>query len=64
MLLLQDQDRVAEAMGYADANTLMQNLAGAAHTIEWATERFWWRVDRLVLTIEDRSDVEEGEQNA
>ncbi|HNJ97575.1 MAG TPA: [protein-PII] uridylyltransferase [Ilumatobacteraceae bacterium] len=48
VLLLQDQDRVAEAMGFADADALMQNLAGAAHTIEWATERFWWRVDRLV----------------
>ncbi len=48
VLLLQDQDRVAEAMGYADADTLMLNLAGAAHTIEWATERLWWRVDRLI----------------
>lgn len=48
VLLLQDQDRVAEAMGFADADALMLNLAGAAHTIEWATERFWWRVDRLV----------------
>jgi [protein-PII] uridylyltransferase len=26
----------------------MLNLAGAAHAIEWATERFWRRVDRLV----------------
>ncbi len=48
VLLLQDQDRVAEAMGFADADALMLQLAGAAHTIEWATERFWWRVDRLV----------------
>jgi [protein-PII] uridylyltransferase len=48
VLLLQDQDRVAEAMGFADADALMLNLAGAAHAIEWATERFWRRVDRLV----------------
>jgi hypothetical protein len=32
----------------ADADALMLNLAGAAHAIEWATERFWRRVDRLV----------------
>lgn len=48
ILLLQDQDRVAEAMGYADADALMLNLAGAAHAIEWATERFWSRVERLI----------------
>lgn len=48
VLLLQDQDRVAEAMGFADADALMLNLAGAAHAIEWATERFWRRVERLV----------------
>ena len=47
-LLLQDQDRVAEAMGFADADALMLNLAGAAHAIEWATERFWSRVERLI----------------
>ncbi|MDO8363280.1 MAG: [protein-PII] uridylyltransferase [Actinomycetota bacterium] len=49
-LWLQDQDRVAEAMGYADADALMLNLAGAAHAIEWATERFWRRVERLIRT--------------
>ncbi len=48
VLLLQDQDRVAEAMGFADADALMLNLAGAAHAIEWATERFWRRVERLI----------------
>ena len=46
-LLLQDQDRVAESMGFADADALMLNIAGAAHSIEWATDRFWRRVDRL-----------------
>lgn len=48
VLLLQDQDRVAEAMGFADADALMLNLAGAAHAIEWATDRFWRRVERLI----------------
>lgn len=47
-LLLQDQDRVAEAMGYFDADALMFEVSSAAHSIEWATERFWRRVDRLV----------------
>jgi [protein-PII] uridylyltransferase len=47
-LQLQDQERVADAMGYADADVLMQNLAGAAHAIEWATERFWRRTERLI----------------
>ncbi|MEN9644309.1 MAG: hypothetical protein RL238_978 [Actinomycetota bacterium] len=48
VLLLQDQDRVAETMGYADADALMLNIAGAAHAIEWATDRFWNRVAGLV----------------
>ncbi len=48
VLQLQDQDRVAEAMGYADADALMLQLSGAAHTIEWATERFWRRIERLL----------------
>ena len=46
VLQLQDQDRVASAMGYADADALMLNLSGAAHAIEWATERFWLRIER------------------
>ena len=47
-LLLQDQDRVAEAMDFVDADALMLNVSSAAHSIEWATERFWRRVDRLI----------------
>lgn len=46
VLLLQEQDRVAEAMGYADADALMLDISTAAHFIEWATERFWRRVER------------------
>ncbi|MEN9507212.1 MAG: protein-PII uridylyltransferase GlnD [Actinomycetota bacterium] len=46
VLLLQEQDRVGEAMGYADADALMLDIATAAHFIEWATERFWRRVER------------------
>ena len=35
-------------MGYADADALMENISAAAHAIEWATERFWRRVQRLI----------------
>lgn len=47
VLLLQDQDLVAEALGYADADALMLHVASAAHSIEWAGERFWRRVELL-----------------
>lgn len=50
MLLLQDQDRVAAAMGYADAGALMLQVAGSAHAIEWAADRFWRRIERLIRT--------------
>jgi [protein-PII] uridylyltransferase len=46
-LLLQDQDLVAEMMGFVDADALMFHVASAAHTVEWATARFWRRVERL-----------------
>ena len=47
VLVLQEQDRVAEAMGYADADALMATVATSAHAIEWATDRFWRRIERL-----------------
>lgn len=47
VLLLQDQDSVAEAMGYADADVLMLKLAAAARSIDWASERFWRRIERI-----------------
>jgi len=46
VLLLQDQDAVADAMGFADAAVLMSRVSEAARAIEWASERFWWRVER------------------
>jgi [protein-PII] uridylyltransferase len=48
VLLLQEQDRVAEAMGFADAEALMLHVSAAAHSIEWATERFWRRAERIL----------------
>ena len=46
VLLLQDQDAIAEAMGFADADVLMARVSSAARAIDWASERFWWRVER------------------
>ncbi|MEO6122918.1 MAG: [protein-PII] uridylyltransferase [Ilumatobacteraceae bacterium] len=46
VLLLQDQDAVAAAMGFADADVLMARVSDAARSIDWASERFWWRVER------------------
>lgn len=48
VLQLQDQDRVAEAMGFVNADALMRNVASAARSVEWATERFWRRVERML----------------
>lgn len=46
VLLLQDQDAVAEAMGFADSDVLMARISEAARAIEWAGERFWRRAER------------------
>ncbi len=46
ILLLQDQDAVADVMGFADADVLMARVAEAARTVDWVSERFWWRVER------------------
>ena len=48
VLLLQDQDALAAAMGYADADILMARVAEAARSVDWASERFWSRVERLI----------------
>lgn len=48
VLLLEDQDAVAEAMGFADADVFMRRVAGAARAIDWASARFWRRVERLL----------------
>ncbi len=48
VLLLQDQDAVADALGFADADVAMLRIAGAARSIEWASARFWRRIERLL----------------
>ncbi len=44
-LLLEDQDAVAEALGYASADHLMHQVAAAARTIAWRSDDAWRRID-------------------
>jgi len=43
-LLLQEQDAVAAALGYADADALMADVAAAGRCIAWAGDDAWRRV--------------------
>jgi [protein-PII] uridylyltransferase len=42
-LLLQEQDQVANALDYADADALMAAIAEAGRTIAWVTDDVWRR---------------------
>ena len=44
VLLLQEQDAVAEALGVADADALMKNVVTAARSIAWTSDFTWHRV--------------------
>jgi [protein-PII] uridylyltransferase len=44
-LLLQEQDAVAAALGYARADDLMQDLAQAARTVAWTSDDAWARIE-------------------
>jgi [protein-PII] uridylyltransferase len=44
-LLLEEQDAVAEALGYADADDLMRDLSTAARSIAWVSDELWARVE-------------------
>ncbi len=44
VLRLQDQDAVATALGYPDADALMAAVAGAARTVAWSGQEMWRRV--------------------
>lgn len=50
-LALQDQDRVAAALGYGDADALLAAVSAAARTIAWCSDDGWRRV---------RSSLREG----
>ncbi|HJR26086.1 MAG TPA: hypothetical protein VJ804_11465, partial [Acidimicrobiales bacterium] len=44
-LTLEDQDAVAAALGKADADELMREVAEAARTIAWRSDDAWHRID-------------------
>lgn len=44
-LVLQEQDAVASALGYGDADQLMRTLAQAARTIAWTSDDAWGRIE-------------------
>jgi [protein-PII] uridylyltransferase len=44
-LLLEEQDAVAAALGYGDADDLMRDVAQAARTIAWRSDDAWSRID-------------------
>lgn len=45
ILLLQEQDAVAAALGYPDADAFMRRFSEAARTIAWRSDEVWERVD-------------------
>jgi [protein-PII] uridylyltransferase len=44
-LLLQEQDAVADALGYDDADALVRAVAHAARTIAWTSDDSWARIE-------------------
>jgi [protein-PII] uridylyltransferase len=44
-LVLEQQDAVADALGYGDADDLMRALSTAARSISWTSDELWDRVD-------------------
>jgi [protein-PII] uridylyltransferase len=44
-LLLEEQDEVAAALGYPDADELMRAVSTAARSIAWTSDEVWERVD-------------------
>jgi [protein-PII] uridylyltransferase len=45
VLVLQEQDGVAAALGMADADALMASVSAAARVIAWASDESWWRIE-------------------
>ena len=44
-LLLEEQDEVATALGYPDADELMRAVSTAARSVAWTSDEVWERVD-------------------
>lgn len=49
VLHLQDQDAVAAAAGYSDADAMMASVAAAARSVAWIADEVWGRLARLGL---------------
>jgi len=48
VLILEEQDGVAAALGLADADDLMRVLSTAARTISWVSDEVWFRARSIV----------------
>ena len=48
-LALQEQDAVAEALGYDDVDDMMRRISSAARTIAWRSDEVW---DRVASSLE------------
>jgi [protein-PII] uridylyltransferase len=48
-LLLQEQDGVADALDYPDADVLMRTVAQAARTIAWTSDDAWARIESSLV---------------
>ena len=48
-LLLQEQDGVADALDYPDADALMRDVAHAARTIAWTSDDAWARIESSLV---------------
>ena len=48
-VLLQEQDGLADALGYADADVLMGAVARAARTIAWTSDDAWHRIESSLV---------------
>jgi [protein-PII] uridylyltransferase len=46
VLLLQEQDGVAVAIGYRDGDELMAEIAAAARSVAWMSDSVWHRIER------------------
>lgn len=44
-LLLEEQDAIAEALGYTSADDMMSAISAAARAIAWTSDEVWERVD-------------------
>ncbi len=44
VLILQEQDAVAEQLGWVDADALMAKVAHAGRSISWVSDEAWWSI--------------------